>query len=147
MEVKEAGKEDINEICLLLQELFELEKDFSSDYDKQRNGLEIILDNPQYGYILLLKEKNKILGIANLLVTVSTAMGTKVIILEDFIIKREERGKGRGKFFMNTILDFVREKGYSRITLLVDKDNVKALNFYSRQGFVKSNMECWRYFL
>ncbi|MDI6605327.1 MAG: GNAT family N-acetyltransferase [Thermoanaerobacteraceae bacterium] len=147
MEVKEAGKEDINEICLLLQELFELEKDFSPDYDKQRKGLEIILDNPQYGYILLLKEKNKILGIANLLITVSTAMGTKVIILEDFIIKREERGKGRGKFFMNTILDFVREKGYSRITLLVDKDNVKALKFYSCQGFVKSNMECWRYFL
>jgi len=92
--VSKAGKEDIKEMCLLLQELFTLEKDFTADLNKQRRGLEFILENPQYGFLLLLKKGEEILGMANLLVTVSTATGGKVILLEDFIIKKECKKKG-----------------------------------------------------
>ncbi|WP_157732410.1 GNAT family N-acetyltransferase [Thermoanaerobacterium sp. RBIITD] len=68
-----------------------------------------------------MKENKKLLGIANLLMTVNTVMGTKVVILEDFIIKREERRKGKGKFFMNTILNFVREKDTQELLLWLIK--------------------------
>jgi hypothetical protein len=89
--VSKAGKKDIEEMCLLLQELFTLEKDFTPDWDKQRRGLEFILENPRYGILLLLKKGEEILGMANLLITVSTAAGGKVILLEDFIIKKSAR--------------------------------------------------------
>lgn len=145
--ISKAGKEDIEQMCLLLQELFALEKDFTPDWDKQRKGLELILDNPQYGFLLLLKRGGEVLGMANLLITVSTALGTKVILLEDFIIKKEERRKGLGRYFMEGIKDLVRKEGYGRITLLADKENGPARQFYNSQGFQMSNMDCWRYVL
>ncbi|HAU30841.1 MAG TPA: N-acetyltransferase [Desulfotomaculum sp.] len=147
--VRKAGKEDIKEMCLLLQELFTLEKDFTPNWHKQRRGLEFILEKPHYGILLLLKKGEEILGMANLLVTVSTATGVKVILLEDFIIKKSARRKGLGKYFFwgGGIKKLAQKEGYSRITLLVDKDNRPAQGFYLSQGFKKSNMDCWRYYL
>ena len=145
--VSKAGKEDIKEMCLLLQELFTLEKDFTPDWHKQQQGLEFILGNPQYGFLLLLKKDKEILGMANLLVTVSTATGGKVILLEDFIIKKSARRKGLGKYFWGKIKKLAQKEGYTRITLLVDKDNRPAQGFYLSQSFEKSNMDCWRYYL
>jgi len=143
--ISRAGKEDIEEMCLLLQELFDLEKDFSPDWIKQRRGLELILDNPQYGFLLLLKKGREVLGMANLLITISTALGKKVILLEDFIIKKGVRREGLGRYFMEGIKDLVRKEGYGRITLLADRENKPAQGFYNTLGFEMSNMDCWRY--
>jgi ribosomal protein S18 acetylase RimI-like enzyme len=95
----------------------------------------------------LLKKGEEILGMANLLVTVSTATGGKVILLEDFIIKKCARRKGLGKYFWGEMKKLAQKEGYARITLLVDKDNRPAQGFYLSQGFKKSNMDCWRYYL
>ena len=145
--ISRAGKEDIEQMCLLLHELFELEKDFTPDWDKQKKGLALILGNPRYGALLLLKRDREVLGMANLLFTISTAMGTRVILLEDFIIKKAERRKGLGRYFMEGIKDLARKEGYGRITLLADRDNGPARGFYSHLGFKMSNMDCWRYML
>jgi len=145
--ISKAGKEDIDQMCLLLWELFELEKDFTPDRDKQKKGLALILDNPRYGALLLLKRDREVLGMANLLFTISTAMGTRVILLEDFIIKKAERRKGLGRYFIEGIKDLARKEGYGRITLLADKDNRPAREFYNSLGFQISNMDCWRYMM
>lgn len=142
-----AGKEDIEEMCLLLEELFDMEKDFSPDRERQKKGLELIIDNPQYGFLLLLKRGQEVLGMANLLITISTALGGKVILLEDFIIKKGERRKGLGEYFMKGIKELASREGYGRITLLADKNNKPAREFYHSQGFHMSNMDCWRYVL
>ncbi len=84
---------------------------------------------------------------ANLLITISTALGEKVILLEDFIIKKGERRKGLGAYFMKGIKELAGRQGYHRITLLADKDNRRAGEFYQSQGFRLSNMDCWRYVL
>lgn len=145
--ISKAGKKDIEEMCLLLQELFDLEKDFTPDWDRQKRGLELIIDNPQYGFLLLLKREQEVLGMANLLITISTALGGKVILLEDFVIKKGERRKGLGGYFMRGIKELAGCEGYGRITLLADKDNGRAREFYHSQGFHMSNMDCWRYLL
>jgi len=69
------------------------------------------------------------------------------LLLEDFIIKGGERRKGLGRYFMEGIKDLARKRGYARITLLADKDNGPAREFYRSQGFQNSNMDCWRYIL
>lgn len=134
-------------MVLLLQELFSLEQDFTPDAERQRRGIELILDHPEYGCFLLLKRDAEILGMVNLLMTVSTALGDRVILLEDFIIKRNERGKGRGRFFIEVIKDWARREGFARITLLADKNNLPAREFYRAMDFEASNMDCWRYIL
>jgi hypothetical protein len=77
--INKADRENINDMCLLLEELFTLEKDFTPDWERQRRWLELILDNLLMGCLLLLKRGREVLGMANLLVTISMGLGEKVV--------------------------------------------------------------------
>ena len=48
----------------------------------------------------------------------------------------EFRGQGLGQQLMTAMLDLLKAKGYSSVSLSVSKDN-PALRFYQRLGFVK----------
>jgi ribosomal protein S18 acetylase RimI-like enzyme len=43
---------------------------------------------------------------------------------------------------LEKIKKLAQKEGYTRISLLVDKDNRPAQWFYLSQGFEKSNMDC-----
>jgi len=146
LQVHEARFEHIPEMCSLLAELFRLEKDFMeiNHTDKQKAGLEMIINQPESGQLLLLLKDEHVIGMVNLLYTISTAEGGRVIILEDYILSELERGKGYGSFFMQEIIAFARDKGMLRITLLVDADNSAAQRFYESAEFNFSNMKCMR---
>ncbi|MNO09741.1 Acetyltransferase (GNAT) family protein [compost metagenome] len=45
---------------------------------------------------------------------------------------------------MNRIVDYAKENGFLRITLLADAGNVRALHFYEAAGYQYSNMRCLR---
>ncbi len=87
----------------LLSELFALEADFAGacDTDKQKAGLELILNHPDRGVLLLLKRDVKVVGMVNLAFGFSTFEGGPVIMLEDFIVSAAERGRGSGRFLWN----------------------------------------------
>ncbi|MNI64000.1 Acetyltransferase (GNAT) family protein [compost metagenome] len=141
-----AGTENVSEMCALLGELFALEQDFAGAIheDRQRAGLNLILEHPDRGQLLLLKRGDRVVGMVNLVFSFSTFEGGPVIMLEDFIVSAEERGKGSGKFFMEQIVEYAREKGFLRITLLADAGNTRALHFYEAAGYQYSNMRCLR---
>lgn len=146
LHVQKAKFEHISPMCQLLKELFHLEKDFTHIYhsEKLRTGLELILNRKDSGQIFVLLEENQVIGMANLLFTISTAEGGKAIILEDYIISSTNRGKGYGSFFMREIIQYARNNGFLRITLLVDSDNSAAQRFYEKAGYQQSNMKCMR---
>ena len=56
-------------------------------------GLRLILEQPSRGRIFVLRSANKIIGMINLLFTISTAEGGFVILLEDLIVARHFRGQ------------------------------------------------------
>jgi hypothetical protein len=70
--------------------LFTLESDFKPDREKQLRGLRLILDNPTMGRLFVLRDEGKVLGMANALITVSTAEGARVLLLEDVVVHRAE---------------------------------------------------------
>lgn len=146
LSVHEAKDEHVLVMCDLLTELFSLEKDFThvNQIEKLKTGLKMIMNRPECGQLLVLLENNQVIGMANLLYTISTAEGGKVIILEDFILSSAERGKGYGSFFMKEIIRFAKDNEFLRITLLVDTDNTTAQKFYERVGYQNSNMKCMR---
>jgi GNAT superfamily N-acetyltransferase len=86
----------------------------------------------------------QLVGMANALITVSTAEGCKVVLLEDVIIKASFRGQKLGQRLIDHILDWAIANGMPRVTLLADKDNAKALGFYERLGFTRSAMRVLR---
>ena len=147
MEFRVAKEEDILELCKLLNELFSLEKEFIPNENLQKKALKTIINDGKIGHILLCEIDGKIVAMVNILYSFSTALGTKVALLEDMIVSKDFRGKDIGTSLLEFAKQFAKEKECERITLLSDDDNFKAHNFYEKNGFKKSSMVAFRTFL
>lgn len=135
-----ATLDDIPQLCELLQLLFAQEADFEPDAVRQEAGLRQIIAQPERGCILVLREGPLVVGMVNLLFTVSTALGGRVALLEDAIVRPEHRGSGLGTLLLQGAIDCARKNDCLRITLLTDRDNYSAQKFYAHLGFVRSQM-------
>lgn len=135
---------DLPAMADLLHELFTLESDFRPEREKQLSGLRAILDNPALGKLFVLRIDGKVAGMANALITVSTAEGGRVLLLEDVIVSCEHRGGGLGRKLVERVVDWAREQGMTRVTLLADRANQPALDFYRALGFENSQMTVLR---
>lgn len=135
-----AQEGDLPQLADLLAELFTLESDFRPERDRQLHALRLILGEPALGRLFVLRVDGRVAGMANALVTVSTAEGGRVLLLEDVIVRSEHRGGGLGRRLVEHVLAWAREQGMTRVTLLADRDNHTALDFYGRLGFEHSNM-------
>lgn len=140
IEISQAEYRDLDQLADLLAELFTLENDFCPDREKQLHGLRLILDNPALGRLFVLRDQDRVAGMANMLITVSTAEGCRVAVLEDVIIGNEYRGKGLGRRLVEHVLAWAKTDGMTRITLLADRDNKAAMGFYRKLGFEHSHM-------
>jgi GNAT superfamily N-acetyltransferase len=135
-----ASAADLDAMADLLHELFTLESDFQPERTRQLAGLKLILATPALGRLFVLRVDSKVAGMANALITVSTAQGAPVLLLEDVIVSKKYRGGGHGRALVEHVFDWARGQGMARVTLLADQDNLPALDFYARLGFEKSAM-------
>jgi ribosomal protein S18 acetylase RimI-like enzyme len=140
LQIEPATLDDLPQLADLLAELFALEPYFTPDRAKQLRGLRLIIERPEAGCILVVREGPKILGMVNLLYTVSTAEGGPAILMEDFIVRAERRGGGLGTQLLEHALQLARARGATRITLLTDGNNAGGIRFYQRHGFTLSSM-------
>ena len=144
VDVTFASADDLPQLADLLTELFVLESDFRPERDKQLRGLRVILDDPALGRLFVLRVDGKVAGMANALITVSTAEGGRVLLLEDVIVGKEYRGRGLGRRLVEHVMSWAHEQDMTRITLLADRDNLAALDFYRKLGFASSHMTVLR---
>ncbi len=138
--IETATIEDLDEITELVMELLEIQGDFTPIRENQMNGLRLILEAPNRGRIFILRNDHSIIGIVNLLFTISTAVGGMVILLEDFIIHPTHRGQGYGSRLLKHVYKFAHDKKFMRITLLTDKISSDSQKFFQAQGFHHSSM-------
>ena len=135
-----AADADIDAMADLLHELFTLESDFRPQRKKQLAALRWILDHPDHGRLFVLREAGRVIGMANALISISTAEGGPVLILEDVIVAAGHRGGGHGRCLVEHVMAWAATEGMSRVTLLADRDNASALRFYRTLGFEESAM-------
>jgi GNAT superfamily N-acetyltransferase len=135
-----ATAEDLPAMADLLHELFTLESDFHPQHDQQLRGLRQILETPALGRLFVVREAGRVIGMANALVSVSTALGSPVALLEDVIVRREYRCQGLGRRLVEHVCAWAKSQGMVRVTLLADRDNALALAFYETLGFAPSAM-------
>jgi len=140
MQINPALPEDIPALCELLAHLFQQEAEFTPDDAAQRRALAMIIDHPEVGQILVARRGDDVVGMVNLLYTVSTALGGRVALLEDMIVAPHARGVGVGSQLLGHALALARMSGCLRVTLLTDRTNAAALRFYQRHGFIASAM-------
>lgn len=140
MEVNAATLDDIPQLCDLLELLFSQEAEFQPNRAIQSAGLRQIIEQPERGLILVLRHGPSLLGMVNLLFTVSTALGGRVAILEDMVVHPSQRGSGAGSRLLQAAINTAQGADCRRITLLTDRTNEAAQRFYQRHGFTLSDM-------
>ena len=140
MEMSIARSSDIPSLCELLYSLFDQEAEFVPDRQAQERGLAAIIDDARIGHILVARDAGRIVGMVNLLYTVSTALGQRVALLEDMVVAVDRRGQGIGSHLIRHAVTFAGQQGCQRITLLTDGDNEGAHRFYRTHGFSRSSM-------
>src|SRR6202140_89521 len=110
--IEPAVFEDLDELSNLLGELFSQEKDFRPNKQKQLQGLRLIFEEPNRGRVFVLRRDRTIVGMINLLFTISTAEGGFVILLEDLVIHKEYQSHGNGSKLLQHAIDFAKQKNF-----------------------------------
>lgn len=138
--VEPATIEDLPGLIELVADLMELQDDFTPDREAHDRGIRLILEEPSRGRIFVLRSDERIIGMVNLLFTISTALGGFVILLEDVIIHPDHRNQGYGTILLQHVIDFGRHKDFKRITLLTDRLGSGTQEFFQRHGFEFSRL-------
>jgi GNAT superfamily N-acetyltransferase len=138
LQIDFATAADLEAMAGLLGELFTLESDFAPNRAKQLAALRWILDHPARGRLFVARDGDRVVGMANALVSVSTAEGGPALILEDVILAASHRGSGHGRLLVEHVMHWAAGAGMRRVTLLADRDNAAALAFYAKLGFEES---------
>ena len=139
-EINLATVSDTPALSALLSILFTQEAEFQPDTVAQQRGLNAILSDPALGEILVARQNGQIVGMVNVLYSISTALGARVALLEDMVVAPAMRGSGLGSQLIAAAIKHAKQRGCLRITLLTDADNYAAQAFYQKQGFEKSSM-------
>ncbi len=137
--IRRAVFDDIPLMAALLGELFTIEDDFIIDVEKQSRALSMMLEN--HNAILMVSVVDgAVVGMITVQMLISTAMGEKVGLIEDFVISEKYRGMGIGRELLNALILVSQKEGLKRLALGADHRNHKAVSFYQKQGFDTSHM-------
>jgi len=138
--IEPATLEDLPRLVDLTMALFEMEADFTPDRNRQEAGLRAVLEQPNRGRIFVIRTDYEIIGMVNVLFTISTAMGGFVIMMEDVFVHPDFRGQGYGTQLLQYVIDFAKRKDFLRITILTDKISEESQRFFQNLNFEYSKM-------
>jgi GNAT superfamily N-acetyltransferase len=139
-----AAAKDLPQLVQLLGQLFEQEAEFSADAGKQETALQMLFADARLGKIFVARDGSKVVAMASMLYTVSTAEGGKAALFEDLVVRTDYRKQGIGARLLEYVIEQARAEGVLRLTLLTDMQNEQAQALYRRLGFVGSPMKPMR---
>ncbi|MCK5473728.1 MAG: GNAT family N-acetyltransferase [Planctomycetes bacterium] len=143
MIIREATELDIEQMAILLRELFLIEQDFNFNKSKQRNGLDMMRRDGSC-CIMVAELNNEIVGMCSIQILISSEEGGKAGLVEDMVVRKDCRGQKIGTRLLSAIQNWARENGITRLQLLTDKNNWQAIDFYSKTGWEKTQLICFR---
>ena len=106
---------------------------FSNNYDKEIN--ESIFSSDEVDGIVAMEEGN-VLGYAS--IHYIKKITRKSGIIEDVVVKENQRGKGIGKLLVKNLIEKAKKNNCDKIILISSEKNLK---FYEKLGFQKNEFE------
>lgn len=143
MTVEEATTADLDALCLLLQQLFAIEADFSFEPTRVRRGLELLLEQ-ESACVLTARYNGQVIGMCTAQKVISTSEGGYSVWVEDLVVEHVYRGHGVGRQLLNGITAWARRQGARRMQLLADDENRLATTFYRRNGWRRTQLTALR---
>ena len=141
--IRQAEQADIPSLTALLKILFSIEKDFIFNEVKQRKSLQKLIGNERCS-VLVAEHAGNIIGMCTGQLTVSTAEGGPALLVEDVVVAEDWRSKGVGSRLMDEMSRWALQAGVSRLQLLADRTNSRALGFYMNTGWRSTKLICLR---
>jgi ribosomal protein S18 acetylase RimI-like enzyme len=145
--IDRATPNDLNAMIELLQTLFTIEADFTPQPQRQRVGLQMLLEEKQRAGLFVARLTSAtVIGMCSTQLVISTAQGSYAVWIEDVIVAPTYRQLGVGKALLQTALQWAKQQGATRAQLLVDQTNRSALQFYHRLGWRETKLQARHYF-
>src|SRR5262245_27279732 len=104
LELGVATRADLPQLVALLGVLFSQEAEFVPDDAKQTRALEKILSDESVGRVHVARDGGKVVAMASLLYSISTAEGGLAASFEDLVVLPGYRGKGVGKALLQYVI-------------------------------------------
>jgi len=142
--IRPAMLEDLDGLVGLLSALFSLEDDFVADEERQRSGLEMMLNNGRGRILTACAADGTVVGMCSGQLTISTAEGGPAVLVEDVVVHQDWRGQGIGARLLDEISKWAEENKAGRLQLLADRGNRPAIDFYTHLGWHETNLICLR---
>jgi PhnO protein len=130
MEIVKGTFDDFDNIYNLLCELWE-------KYELDENVFKkMFVEDLESGkYFLLAKTEQDVVGLITMDIRNGYEYGGKTGMIMEFVIGENFRGKGIGKYLMNSVLDLAKEQGCKFIELVCANHRVEAHAVYKKVGF------------
>ena len=142
LQICEATYADIPFLVKLLKQLFEIEKDFIFNTQKHEEGLKLLIENSE-SIVAIAKFEDEIIAMLTMQTIISTAIGTKAGLLEDFVVSDDYKSMGVGTHLLEYIKQKAVQNNIHRLQLVCDNNNDNAKEFYTKKDFKKSNLSAW----
>lgn len=103
-------------------------------------GIRFLLEHPTLGRIFVVRNDRQVIAMLSLSISISTAEGGYVLLVEDLIVDEAHRNQGVGSRLLDYSLHYAKENGFLRMTLSSERWTEAARQFFRRRGFVDSEM-------
>ncbi|MCW1360205.1 GNAT family N-acetyltransferase [Campylobacter sp. US33a] len=139
--IREAQKEDLKNILILLKELA-IHENMLDEVKCSEKELEESFFTNNYAKALVLEFQGQMIGYAMYYFTFSSFLGLGGMYLEDIYIKPDFRGKGFGKAVFKYLAQICKEKNLKRLEWVCLNDNQIGIDFYT--SLKAKHMHEWR---
>lgn len=144
LRIEPAQRADIPHLAALLNDLFEVELDFTADSSRQVRGLELLIDEAARSdrqiVAVARDDQGQPVGMASGQIVISTAEGALSAWIEDVVVGAEHRRQGIGKQLLEFLQTWSNARGATRMQLVADGENASAELFYTALGWQSTQL-------
>lgn len=130
--LQELNSQNIDAALILFKKYQEFYEVQNIDEQKNRNHLQMIMENEELGKLFLLQDDYTYVGFATIYYSFSSRIAEKIAVLNDLYVLDSYRGKGIGKKLLEHCFIYLKTLGIKTVRWTTRDDNVVAQKLYNQ---------------